>query len=91
MQLLLERESYAYATLWESFSPNQRRFLKGLAHESPGAKPFSSAFIQTYRLGAASNAQRAAEALLERDVLDREDGSYLIADRFFRIWVQRMS
>ncbi len=89
VQLLLERESYAYATLWESLSQNQRRFLEGLAHEPPGAKPFSAAFIQTYRLGAASNAQRAAEALLSRDVIDRDDGSYLMADRFFRIWVQR--
>lgn len=91
VQLLLERESYAYATLWESLSQNQRRFLKGLAHESAGVKPFSAEFIQTYRLGAASNAQRAAQALLERDVIDRDDGSYLIADRFFRIWVQRMT
>lgn len=91
VQLLLERESYAYATLWESLSPNQRRFLKGLAQEPPPVKPFSAEFLRTYRLGTASNAQRAAEALLERDVIDRENGSYLIADRFFRLWVQRMT
>lgn len=91
VQLLLDRENYAYATLWESLSQNQRRFLKGLANEHAGVKPFSSEFTQMYRLGTASNAQRAAEALLERDVIDREDGSYLITDRFFRIWIQRMS
>ena len=31
--LLLERESYAYTALWESFALNQRRFLLGLAIE----------------------------------------------------------
>lgn len=91
VRLLLDRESYAYSTLWESFSLNQRRFLKGLANEAPGAKPFSSEFIQAYRLGTASNAQRAAEVLLERDVIDRDDGSYLISDRFLRIWIKQMS
>ncbi len=37
-----------------------------------------------------SNAQRAVDGLLDRDVIDRENGSYLITDRFFRLWVQRV-
>lgn len=90
VELLLERESYAYATLWESLSLNQRRFLKGLAHEPPNVRPFSAEFIRDYRLGTASNVQRASEPLLERDIIDRDNGSYLISDRFFRVWVQRM-
>jgi hypothetical protein len=88
--LLLEREAYAYTALWESFAPNQRRFLLGLATEPPGARPFSSGFVRHHRLRSASNAQRAAEALLERDIIDREDGSFVISDRFFTAWIQRM-
>lgn len=91
VELLLERESYAYATLWESLSLNQRRFLKGLAHEPPDVRPFSAGFIRDYRLGTASNVQRASEPLLERDVIDRDNGSYLISDRFFRIWIQQVA
>ncbi len=87
--LLLERESYAYTSLWDSFAPNQRRFLLGLATEATGVRPFSSEFVRQYRLRSASNAQRAAEGLLERDIIDREGGSFVISDRFFRIWVQR--
>ncbi len=89
IDLLLERETYAYTALWESFALNQRRFLAGLAAEAPRVAPFSSDFVQRYRLRSASNAQRAAEALLGRDVIDRDDGSYLISDRFFRIWIRR--
>lgn len=90
VELLLDRESYAYATLWESLSLNQRRLLKGLAHEPADVRPFSAAFVRDYHLGTASNVQRASETLLERDVIDRENGSYLISDRFLRIWIQRM-
>jgi len=88
--LLLERESYAYTALWESFAPNQRRFLMGLATMREGVQPFSSDFVRHHRLRSASNAQRASEALLERDIIDREDGSFVISDRFFRAWIQRM-
>lgn len=87
-ELLLERESYAYTALWESFGLNQRRFLTGLAHEPPRVKPFSSEFVQSYGLKSASNAQRAAESLLERDVIERDNSSFLITDRFFAIWVR---
>jgi hypothetical protein len=29
------------------------------------------------------------ESLLEKDVIDRDNGSFLISDRFFRLWLQR--
>ena len=87
-QLLLERENYAYTTLWESLAVNHRKFLKGLASESKRVQPFSSEFIGKHGLGSPSNVQRAVDALLERDVIDRDNGSFLISDRFFRLWVQ---
>jgi len=87
--LLLERESYAYTALWESCAPNQRRLLLGLSSEAPGVRPFSAEFVRHYRLRSASNAQRAAEGLLERDIIDRENGSFVITDRFFRTWIRR--
>ncbi len=90
VRVVLERESYAYATLWESLAMNQRRFLRGLAHETGDVKPFGSRFTRRWGLRSASNAQRAVEGLLERDVVDRANGTYTIVDRFFRIWVQRM-
>ncbi len=87
-QLLLKREDYAYTTLWESLAVNQRKFLKGLASEAGKVQPFSAEFIGTYGLGSASNVQRVVDSLSERDVIDRDNGSFLISDRFFRLWVQ---
>jgi hypothetical protein len=87
LRILLDRESHAYTMLWESLTGNQRRFLRGLAVEPRGVKPFSSAFTRRHGLRSASNAQRASEALVERDVVDPEDGSFVIVDRFFRLWI----
>jgi hypothetical protein len=88
VKVLLDRETYAYTTLWESLTLPQKRFLKGLAAEPAGVKVFAGDFVSRYGLGSASNAQRVVEALLAKDVIDRDNGSFLISDRFFRIWIQ---
>ncbi|MHC4943313.1 MAG: AAA family ATPase [Planctomycetota bacterium] len=90
VRLLLERESYAYTALWESLAVNQQRFLKGLAHEQEGVKVFSADFLRKHGLRSPSGAQRVVSALLEKDIIDRDNGSFVIIDRFFRIWIQRM-
>ena len=87
MKVLLDRESYAYTALWESLALNQKRLLKGLASEPAGVKPFAGAFVRRHGLGSASNSQRAVDSLLNRDLIDRDNGSFLISDRFFRIWI----
>ena len=91
LHLLLDRESYAYTALWESLALNQRRFLTGLAKEPEGVKVFASDFLQRYNLRSPSNVQRAVEALMEKDVIDRNDGSYVISDRFLKIWINQAS
>jgi hypothetical protein len=89
--VLLKRETYAYTALWESLTLTQRRLLTGLASEGEKpAKVFSSGFVRQYGLGSASSAQRAVGALIDHDVIDRDNGSFVVADRFFRIWIQQM-
>jgi len=89
LDMLLTREGYAYTTLWESLALNQRRFLVGLAKSEGPVQPFSAEFTHEFGLRSASNAQRAAEALIEKDVIDRDAGSFTIVDRFFKLWIQR--
>ncbi|MFA5812874.1 MAG: ATP-binding protein, partial [bacterium] len=67
VQLLLDRESYAYTALWESLAVNQRKLLRGLAAASGSSKVFSADFLHAWGLGSASNAQRVVETLLDRD------------------------
>jgi hypothetical protein len=86
---LLRRESHAYMTLWESLTKNEQRFLRGLAASETPPKPFSSEFTRQFGLRSASNAQRAAESLVASDVIEREGSSYVIIDRFLRLWINR--
>jgi len=88
VKVLLDREGYAYTTLWESLTLSQKRFLKGLAAEAAGVKVFAGDFVSRHGLSSASNAQRAVQALLSKDIIDRDNGSFLITDRFFRLWIQ---
>jgi hypothetical protein len=90
VRIVLERESFAYTTLWESLTAHQRRFLIGLALEPPGVKPFSAAYTRRYGLRSASNAQRASQSLVEKDLIDPDNGSFVIVDRFLRLWIRAM-
>ncbi len=85
---LLDRESYAYTALWDSLTLSRKRFLKGLVAESAGVKVFAGTFLSRYGLGSPSGAQGAVQALLAKDIIDRDNGSFLITDRFFRLWIQ---
>jgi AAA+ ATPase superfamily predicted ATPase len=85
--LLLERESYAFMNLWDSLTRNARRLLKGVAAEEPGTQVFSAEFLRKYQLGSSSNAQRAIDLLLKKDIIDKEEGGVVIPDRFFRLWI----
>ena len=88
-RLLLDRENYAYTALWESLAMNQRRFLIGVAGEPEGVKVFAADFLQRYNLRSPGSAQRAVETLLDKDVIDRSNGSFVIIDRFFKIWINQ--
>ena len=90
LDLLLRRESYAYTTLWELLTKNQQRLLRGLAIEPPEAKPFAGAFLQRYKLSSASSVQRVLKKLMTKDIIDRDNGAFVITDRFFKLWIQRM-
>lgn len=89
LDVLLRREGYAFTTRWETLTRNQQRFLRGLALDGPDIQPFSSEFVQAHGLRTPSNAQRAADSLLKLDVIDREDGAFVITDRFFKLWLRR--
>lgn len=86
-QLLLQRESYAFMNLWDSLTRNARRLLKGVAAEGAGTQVFASEFIRKYQLGSSSNAQRAVDLLLKKDIIDKEEVGIVIPDRFFRLWI----
>ncbi|PZM78355.1 MAG: hypothetical protein DKT66_24315 [Candidatus Melainabacteria bacterium] len=89
VELLLDREDYAFSTLWESLTINQRKLLESFAFGDSGIKPFSAESIRLSGLKTASNVQRALQPLLEKDLIDQESGSYFVLDRFLRLWIRK--
>ncbi len=87
-ETVLQRESYAFSAIWESLTLNQRRFLRALASD-PGRKVryLSGDFIQGSGLKAAANVQRAMNSLIEKDLIDRSNGTCNIVDPWFRLWI----
>jgi AAA+ ATPase superfamily predicted ATPase len=90
VELLLQRENIGYFSRWEVLTKNQQRFLRGLASETDLTKPYDAAFLRRYNLGSASSVQRVVETLFKKDIVDRENGTFIILDRFFRLWIQKM-
>jgi len=85
---ILEDQSMAYITIWESLTMNQRRLLIGIASSS-GRDIFSKNFIKENDLGAVSSVQTSASLLMKKEIIDKEDGEYYINDVFFKEWIKR--
>lgn len=88
LEKLLKRESTAYIILWDSLSQKQKELLMALVCEER-SDVYSNEFLSRYNLGSASSIQKALQALIEKDALDRENGKYLIVDIFFKRWIHK--
>lgn len=86
--LVLASEQAGYMKLWDRISRPQRLLLQALARE-PAERLYDTAYLARHRLPGASSAQKAAEALLEAELIVQRDGAYRVAETFFGLWVQR--
>lgn len=92
VKVAVRRRGPGYALLWRTLTPNQRRVLRGLALDGPGARPFSSEFIRRHRLASPSSAQRALQALDDLRLVTRtNDEGPRIEDLFLRRWLRERS
>ncbi|MFQ5908575.1 MAG: ATP-binding protein [Thermoplasmata archaeon] len=88
IERILENQGELYAQIWDGLSRYQRRMLRALATGGTDS-PYASAFIKRNRLTSASHAKRSLGGLLEKQLVEKEDGTYRVADLFLREWVVR--
>lgn len=92
LETVLSREHYGYSSAWELLTPTQRRLLLALADPSYPAIPlFSTEFARTFNFRSVSTVQRAIGALVEKDFIDQSGDRFIILDRFFKRWLQRVA
>jgi uncharacterized protein len=86
LEAVIRAEDAHFSFVWERAAKAQRLLLQALAAEQPG-RPFSVAYRRRHDLPSASNAQKAARALVERELVATSDGAYWIAEPFLAEWI----
>lgn len=88
--LLLDRESSTYITLWNALPEQPRKMLRALAMENPLFKPTSGKTVQTHGFASPSSSKSALTYLIDRDhAAQNKDGGYFLVDRFLGMWCRR--
>ena len=85
-EILLEREGmfYNYRNLLTEF---QFKLLKSIAKEKRINQPYVKEFLRKYNLGTPSTIATALKALLEKELVTDENGTYFVQDIFLSSWL----
>jgi uncharacterized protein len=82
----LRSEGAHFSLLWDAASSGQRLVLQALA-AAPG-RPYTAAYRHDHGLPAATNVQKALQALRRRELIaENADGAIEISEPFFAEWV----
>ena len=83
---VLRSESAHFYRIWEGASKAQRLTLEALAQEQ-GVAPLSRSYRHKHKLPGTSTVQRALEALVQDELVERSGSGYRIAEPFLAEWI----
>ena len=90
LDILISRESSTYIAMWEELTSKQKNLMVALAAKEESPEVFSKKFLETYGPGPSSSIQKALKKLLKKELIQQENGSYIIYDLFFKKWIRRI-
>ena len=85
---VLRSENAHFSRIWERASKAQRVTLEALATE-PSQPPLAAAYRARHNLPGTSTVQRALEALVDDELVQRDGNGYRIAEPFLGDWIVR--
>jgi AAA+ ATPase superfamily predicted ATPase len=88
LDLLISREATAYMNTWDLLTLRQRQALVSLAESKSGESPSRHESLQRFGMSQPAVMMRALNSLLEKDLVDKERGTYQIIDVFFKRWIR---
>ncbi|MEI6749195.1 MAG: AAA family ATPase [Bacteroidales bacterium] len=86
---IMEERSPLYQVYKNVLTASQYTLLKAIATETMIEKPNATAFLNKFKLGAASSVNRSLEALESKDLIIFENDNYSLTDIFLMRWLQR--
>ena len=87
---ILSEQEINFQNIYNLLTDNQALLLTAIAHEGTVKSPSALDFVIRYNLPAPSSIKTALTSLTGKELLFRNtDGSYMVYDRFFGLWLQR--
>ena len=88
--LILEEREFVFQNYKNLLTENQFEVLKAIAKEKSIDKPNSKAFMKKYGFVQASSFNRALKALMDKEMVYKEDNYYKVYDIFFSKWLEKI-
>ena len=88
-QELVNEQEVAFVNYYDSLTDNQAALLSAIAQDKTVTSILSQDFISRHNLPAASSVSLALKTLLNREFIYKYNGSYIIYDRFFGMWLRK--
>ena len=91
IDMIIAEQEITYQNYYNLLTENQARLMKAVAEEGIVKRPTAIEFMMKYQLPTASSISVALKSLCDKELLyhDTTNG-YLVYDRFFAIWLQRI-
>ena len=87
---ILQEEVVSYQMYCRLITDRQLQVIRAIAKEGAVKEPGSNVFLQKYQLGAYSTVRGAILTMVEKELLyQKEDGCYVVYDKFFGLWLKR--
>ena len=90
LEEVLTSQSENYLNICDNLTAKQRQFITALARE-PEANIFSKDFLISHGLGTPSGMQRIVKSLIEKSIIEKENGQHIFYDVFFPLWLNKQS
>ena len=86
---LVNEQEVAFVNYYDSLTDNQAALLSAIAQDKAVTSILSQDFICHHNLPAASSVSLALKTLINREFIYKYNGSYIIYDRFFGMWLRK--
>lgn len=86
---LVNEQEVAFVNYYDSLTDNQAALLSAIAQDKAVISILSQDFISRHNLPAASSVSLALKTLINREFIYKYNGSYIIYDRFFGMWLRK--
>lgn len=86
---ILSIENASHQNVFELLTRGQKIAMKALSSLQKDEMPFSSVFLKKEGIATADSFRKALEALVQKGLIEKESGSYVIYDVFFREWLKK--